>query len=236
MPVPIVIDLSHHNTIPVGLEEAKAYGIVGCIHKATEGGSYVDSDVDARWFLAQRAGMLWGLYHFMRPGDQVLHAQHFVKQAELYGDANTLLVADHEDPGVSLDDLLIWLEEVEALTDRVPMVYSGHVLKDQLKGKPDHRFDKYRLWLAQYGNNPVLPPGWMNFWLWQYTDQGSIPGVNPPVDLNAGDVLQVMAEWSGAIVEPLPPPEPPLEIPVVTVDIQAPEDVVVVIKVNGQTL
>src|SRR5262245_32071305 len=66
---PAFIDLSHHNTIPESLQDARRSGILGVIHKATEGSSYVDSKVDARFWLARDAGMMWGVYHFVRPGD-----------------------------------------------------------------------------------------------------------------------------------------------------------------------
>lgn len=231
MPTPIVIDLSHHNSIPQGLEDAKKAGVIGVIHKASESTSYVDSDVDARWYLAKRAGMLWGLYHFLRPGDMEKQAQHFVDVALKNGDDHTLLAADHEDAGVSLDDLYEFLCEVERLTGRIPVIYSGHVLKDQLAGKPDSRFSSYRLWLAQYSSSPTLPPGFDKYWLWQYSDQGTVPGVSPPTDLNAGDANEVIHDWSG-IVEPMPTPEPE-PAPVVFVNIQAPPNVEVIVHING---
>jgi lysozyme len=207
MPTPIVVDLSHHNTIPVSLKETAAAGIVGVIHKATEGGSFVDSDVDARWYLAREAGLLWGLYHFMRPGNQAEHAAHFVEVATVYGDENTLLAADHEDARVSLDDLKQWLQHVERLTGRRPVIYSGHVLKDQLGGCADPEISGYLLWLAQYAATPTWPPGFDSCWLWQYSDKGSVPGISPPTDVNAGDAADVVARWSGGS-EPAPEPEP----------------------------
>ena len=45
---PAFIDLSHHNVIPQSLKPAKQSGIVGVIHKATEGTSYVDDGDIAR--------------------------------------------------------------------------------------------------------------------------------------------------------------------------------------------
>ena len=40
-PLNVIVDLSHHNG-NVNLAQAKAPGIVGVIHKATQGTSYVD--------------------------------------------------------------------------------------------------------------------------------------------------------------------------------------------------
>lgn len=234
MPTPIVIDLSHHNTIPQSLQAAKDSGIIGVIHKATEGASYVDNTLDNRWYLASQAGLLWGTYHFMRPGDMKQQAAFYVETTNANGDENTLLAADHEDAGVSLADLKTWLAEVERLTGRRPVIYSGHVLKDQLKGKPDSVLSGYLLWLAQYGSSPTLPPGFDAAWLWQYSDKGSVPGVTPPTDVNAGDAADVTANWSGGPSQPVPVPPAPSEHEEARIEITTTPGVIVTVIVNGE--
>lgn len=227
MPRAVVIDLSHHNTIPESLQAAADAGIMGVIHKATEGTSYIDSKVQARYRLAKDAGMLWGIYHFLRPGSMDLQAANFVDQARALGvlDADTLVAADHEDAGVSLDDLVDFLAVVADMTKRAPVIYSGHVLKDQLKGEADYRLNQYRLWLAQYtSGTPTVPPGWPHYWLWQYTDKGSVPGVNPPTDLNDYIGGELAREWSGSTG---PTPQP-TERPTVTVIVKGDVEVKVV--------
>lgn len=41
----------------------------------------------------------------------------------------------------------------------------------------------YDIWFAQYANEPRLPYG---FQIWQYTAEGTVPGISQPVDLNIG--------------------------------------------------
>lgn len=41
----------------------------------------------------------------------------------------------------------------------------------------------YDIWFAQYADEPALP---YNFKIWQYSQEGTVPGVNQPVDLNIG--------------------------------------------------
>lgn len=41
----------------------------------------------------------------------------------------------------------------------------------------------YDIWFAQYANEPRLP---YNFKVWQYTAEGTVPGISQPVDLNIG--------------------------------------------------
>lgn len=210
MPTPMVIDLSHHNVVPESFAATKAAGIVGIIHKATEGTSYVDDKVEARRYLAMQAGLLWGVYHFVRPGSMSDQVEHFLRNAP--ADQNSLYALDHEDPAVSLAQAQEFMELVEAATGLAPVLYSGHVLKKQLGGRdPGPALTRFRLWLAHYtASEPTLPPGWADYYLWQWTDQGSIPGVNPPTDLNAAKLSasELAASWSGGTVEPIPPLEP----------------------------
>ena len=225
MPTPRVIDLSHHNSIPNDLMAAKRAGIIGCIHKLTEGLSYIDDKVGARYYLAKQAGMAWGVYHFLRPGNPSEQAAFFLGQGLDYGviDNETVLVADHEDQGVPAEDLKRFLDAVEDAMQRSPVVYSGHVLKEQLEGtgyKP-----RRRLWLCQYtSGQPTLPEGVDDYWLWQYTDQGDIPGIDPPTDLNHfnGDAIAFLDGWSGAYE---PNPEPIM--PIVTISSDRPIRLVV---------
>jgi len=227
MPTTRVIDLSHHNVIPQSLEAAAAAGVWGVIHKLTEGTSFTDDKVDSRYYLAKEAGMLWGVYHFIRPGNIEQQAEFFVGQADALGvsDQSTLYVLDYEDTGVSLDDALTFMRKVEQLTGGMPALYSGHVLKEALGGKPNAEISQYRLWLAEYSSSPTLPPGFDEYWLWQFSESGSVPGIEPPVDVNAydGDQDLLRAEWVEGGVQPEPQPD---QI-TVTIRITAPAGVIV---------
>lgn len=206
---PAFIDLSHHNVIPDSLRPAAEAGILGVIHKATEGTSFVDDKMSARHHLASDAGLLWGLYHFVRPGEIEEQARHFIRTFRDDCDYNTLACLDWEDSGVSIQDALLWLQIVEDDLKCAPVVYSGHVLKEALASGPAPEIVGYRLWLAQYADRPDLPPGYTDLWAWQYTDVGEVPGILPPTDLNAfnGTVEELRESWSGAHdeIKPKPP-------------------------------
>ncbi len=46
----------------------------------------------------------------------------------------------------------------------------------------------YPLWIADYGvAEPTLPNGWTTWLLWQYSETGTVQGIDCPVDL---DLLQ----------------------------------------------
>jgi lysozyme len=228
---PAVIDLSHHNVIPQSLKPAAAAGILGVIHKATEATDYLDPKLDARAALARDAGLLFGVYHFLRPGDMDAQAEHFLDSIGHLLDDKLLLCADHEDSGVSLDELAAFLATIKEQTGHDPVLYSGHLLKEQIGEDDDNEFTKYRLWLAQYTDDvPTLPAGFADWWLWQYTDAGEVPGIVPPVDLNAyaRTAVQLRDEWSG--FKPAPADR------LVRIAIETPPDVGVVLMINGEVI
>jgi len=172
-----VVDLSHHNGGTYDFDAAKRSGIWGVIYKATESTDYVDPTYDGARQQAKRAGLLWGAYHFFRPGNVQAQADYFLKHAD--PDQDTLLVLDHEDEGCSLDDAKQFMRRVEDRTGQRPCLYSGHVLKQQIGNRTDPYLADARLWMAQYGSDPEWPPNWDEMWLWQYTD-----GVEGPTPHN----------------------------------------------------
>ena len=58
------------------------------------------------------------------------------------------------------------------------LYFNSHVSRDLLDLK---QLQSYPFWLAQYGEAPDFP---YEFWMWQYTDQGKVPGIPGNVDLN----------------------------------------------------
>jgi lysozyme len=193
---PQVIDLSHHNTV-LSLHDAAASGIVGVIHKATDGLHYVDPKCADRFALTRDAGMLWGIYHFLRPYNIEAQARSFLAQKNLI-DEKTLLALDFEVNGISEDDLAVWLGYVEAHTGQRPVIYSGSYLK-ALKGQ--ERLSGYRLWLAQYSKKAVLPKGFDDYFLWQYSDSGEVPGIKGPCDVNVSRLTdaELKQNWTQTV-------------------------------------
>ena len=76
-PANIVIDISHHNGNP-DFGQAAAAGIVGVIHKATQGLTYKDPMYLTNRQKATDAGLLWGAYHFGTGGDGSDQATSFL--------------------------------------------------------------------------------------------------------------------------------------------------------------
>jgi lysozyme len=171
-----VIDLSHHNGT-VDFEKIRDAGILGVIHKATQGTANVDPLYKSRRQKALDAGLLWGAYHFGTGSDGVMQADHFLDVAA--PDATTLLVLDFEanpqGPSMSLEEARAFVTHVQAVTGTFPGFYSGHYVKDLLGSGTDPVLANCWFWLSQYGPTPVVPANWSRLTLWQYTDGAAGP-------------------------------------------------------------
>jgi lysozyme len=90
----VVMDLSHQNRDPDLATAKHDGGILGVIHKATQGVTYIDPTYVDHRHSAVEADLLWGAYHFGTGSDGILQAEHFLEIVEPSPD--TLLVLDFE--------------------------------------------------------------------------------------------------------------------------------------------
>lgn len=217
MTQPRVIDISHHNVGPlkggqIDFAAVATAGIWGVICKASEGVGYGDPTYDARRTAIKTAGLLHGAYHFNTGESVKTQVDRFFREAE--PDDNTLMVLDYEKQTVlskgdmSIQQAVEFLHLVETRLGRKAAIYSGNRLKETIDrlGPEDKAYVcSHRLWLAQYGPHAVLPHGFNNWWLWQYTGDGfgqpphSIAGVKGSgIDINtfAGSHKELIASWA----------------------------------------
>ena len=195
---PKVIDIYHGNSIH-DFAAIKAAGIIGVIHKCTQGAGYADPMYATRRKSATDAGLLWGAYTFNSGEDTAAQVKEFFSHAE--PDANTLMCLDFEDnphSQMSIDQARAFLVQADAQLGRKLVLYSGNRVKDLLGNKIDSFFGDHRLWLAQYGPVAHVQPSWSKQWLWQYSETGRLPGTDGAIDLNAynGTDDQLNQEWA----------------------------------------
>ena len=171
-----VVDLSHHNNV-VDLARAKADGILGVIHKATQGTGYVDAKYDTNHSQVNNVGLFWGAYHFGIGGDGVAQADHFLDVVKP-GDADLIVLdleANTQGPSMPLEEARAFITHIHDTTGRYPGLYAGHYLKELLGTDKDPLLAKCWFWLAQYGPTAVVPVNWSTWTFWQYTDGGLGP-------------------------------------------------------------
>jgi len=207
---PMVVDLYHGDELagdPVqSFRALKAAGILGVIHKATQGVTSHDPLYAPRRAAAREAGLLWGAYDF-NSGDPVeQQVDYFLSIAQ--PDEQTLLALDLEDnthSQMSLDEARAYLSYAEQKLGRKLVLYSGNRAKDLLGNRIDPFFGDHRLWLCQYGPVARLQPSWTRWWLWQFTGDGvgpgphALPGIKTQgIDINtyAGTPDELAAEWA----------------------------------------
>ncbi len=208
-----VVDLSHHNA-SVDFLKAKNVGILGIIHKASQGRTWVDSYYSRRCRMAKAAGFLWGAYHFGVGGAGKEQAKHFLETVEAGDWPNDLWVLDLEEnpkgASMSLKDAEAFVQEVFDQTKRWPGLYTGIYFRQELGNPKDTLLSNCWLWLAQYTSQVILPAAWPTWALWQYSDGTHGPYAPHEVngigacDRNAfeGDETELKTFWERRDVPP----------------------------------
>lgn len=224
---PKFVDLSHYDQLN-DIAAVEAAGYRGIVNKASEGPGMVDVTFAQRRAVVLGAGMQYGAYHFLRPGDMAQQAAHFLN---VVGDpSGLLLAADWEVNTVSVEAMKEFLGNVHDKVGRWPVLYSyASMLIDMLgRTRTDAVLAQVRLWLAAYNSNPDWPKQiWPNYWAWQFTGDGNgpgpkqVPGIVLPgskgIDINSydGSDAQLVSEWTGGTAAAAPHPVPVSAVPVV---------------------
>jgi lysozyme len=171
--------------------------ILAVVHKASEGGDWVDPLYAARRDQAETAGLLWGAYHFGT------HQYSGAQQAAAFLAAaqpgpSTLMALDLEpnerNPANSMDigQAEEFVRTIYQMTGRLPVVYvhptwaNGNPYgrnRASLGGSitPQSILAGCELWLADYRVEPELPMAWASrgWRLWQYAGDDVRGGGGP---------------------------------------------------------
>jgi lysozyme len=180
------IDVSHYQGVIDWSQVAEA-GTAFVFIKATEGTSYAAPQFQDNWSGAKAAGLLRGAYHFFQPGeDPQQQAEYFLSVVQTVpGDLPPVL--DVEISGEAseiIEGAQTWLAAVEKATGKAPILYTSPAFWDDLGVSPAG-FDRYSLWVAEYGvTAPKIPEGWTAWTFWQFSESGEVAGVEGSVDLD----------------------------------------------------
>lgn len=190
------IDVSHHQGV-INWTEVATDAIEFAIIKATEGTTYIDPKLIVNAEGAKKAGLKVSYYHFASlnteniEADSKAEAGFFSSIIKKLPAADLPLVLDIESNKANLKPELVrnWImgffAELEYLGHLDYVLYSYTPFLNANLPK-NHGLGWLRLWIAAYVNKPqpVLPAGWKNYWLWQYSAKGSIAGIKGDVDMN----------------------------------------------------
>jgi len=181
-----VIDISHNVTVSDFSSVRRRSNILAVVHKATEGGDWVDPSYSMRRPEAEAAGLLWGAYHFgthQYSGER--QAAAFLAAAQ--PGPTTLMALDFEPNDanwrntMNLAQAEAFVRAIQRSTGRLPLVYThpswangersgraGVKLRDAVNSASI--LAQCDLWLADYREEPEVPFAWtQRSWrLWQY--------------------------------------------------------------------
>ena len=203
-----VVDLSRLNTV-ASFQNAKLNGIVGVIHKATQGRTLVDANCHAPRERALGNGLLWGTYHFGVKGNVEQQVDHFL---ETVNPTNTDLLALDFEPNHESDTMTLAEAEhfVTLVNEKVGLfhgLYSGQsFLRQKIGNNTNAVLKNCFLWIARYSRElPIIPPAWETFTFWQYTDGNAgpqphqVPGIGRcDHDKFKGDLDGLKRLWGAA--------------------------------------
>ncbi len=171
---------------------------------------FIDPEYKTRTSEAAQADLWWGAYHFLRGGDGKKQADFFLKIAqdvEGMQKRPLLYMLDLEitqalrQPTLEQAQALVrqvsalskqsvlkiaedFVQEVRDRTGIWPIVYgSPNILKAIIGNHTDTILKNCPLNIAHWKvNQPTIPAPWKDFTLWQYTNEGTVAGVNGYVD------------------------------------------------------
>jgi lysozyme len=154
--------------------------------KATEGTGYFDRYFHHNWEGSKKAGLLRGAYHYFRPNRAGKEqAYYFIQRVQIEkGDLPPVLDIE-EIKDISAEELQkelkVFLQILEEHYQVLPVIYTSRVFYQQYLGKA---FNRYPLWVAQYKNLQTPQIKGRNWHFWQHSYEGTVSGINVPVDLN----------------------------------------------------
>lgn len=184
------IDISHYQGEVDWdhLEKKSSVKISFVFCKATEGSNLLDYRWKNNYRELRARNIPVGAYHYFKPKKNAAEqAKFFLKH---YNPAQNDLppVIDVEEEGtdhVALrNSVKHWMDIVKKHTGRQPIIYTNYFMFTTIF---ESHFPANTFWIANYSDLPDRMKD-ARIQYWQYTDQGKVPGIAEPVDLNMSKV------------------------------------------------
>lgn len=173
----------------INYSKVKNSGIDVVYIKASQGNSIVDSYFRTNYDNAKANGLKVGLYHFLTARsieEAEAQAQYFASvisgtspdcklamDFEVFGDLNNQQINEIS---------FAFLQKVQQLTGKEVIVYSD--ASNAANTFSPELANNYPLWVAQYGVTSPQTGNWSTYEGFQYSDNGTIPGIRGFTDLD----------------------------------------------------
>jgi lysozyme len=166
------VDVSHYQG-DIDWEQVKDSGISFAFMKATEGTTFIDDTFAPNLQNARAVGIKVGAYHFMRATTTTearQEADYFISQIHANGGFEQLDLPPVLDVEIATANtkqqitaiVRAWVERVNNLTSRQPLIYTYPYFADQPKDRA----------------------GWTHWTFLQFSDKGQVAGIQGNVDMD----------------------------------------------------
>lgn len=152
--------------------------------RATVGKDKVDCEFETNW-KSSNATLIRGAYHYYRPNENSLEqAQNFIRNVKLKpGDLPPVLDIEVIPNEQSMDSLKVglkrWIKKIEVHYKVKPIIYTNEKFYEAFL---QDEFCDYPCWIANYN---FFVENMQDQWLlWQFTENGTVSGINGNVDVN----------------------------------------------------
>lgn len=181
------IDVSYYQKA-IQWKRVRKAGVLFAFIRVSDSTAFPDPRFATNWDGARKVGILRGAYQYFRPGDNAT-AQADLLIAAIKADPGELPpVIDVENTGGKSPKAIakaikIWVERVRSKLGVEPIIYTGPDFWRYYVESAD--FTTQPLWVAHYTTAcPTVPEPWRAWTFWQYSDRGTVPGIDGPVDLD----------------------------------------------------
>lgn len=174
------IDISNLNG-SVDIAKVKAAGCGFVISKITEGHTFIDKYGSKNIANTKANGLIAGAYHFARFTNKISAVQEASFFKEHCPSNVDFVVLDFEQNcgGDMTEACLAFLDSVASLAPA--FIYCN---PNYIKLHLNSSVTKYPLWIANYGEASPAVPLWGKYAIWQYSEGGSINGIDEAFDLD----------------------------------------------------
>ncbi|MBR0500636.1 MAG: glycosyl hydrolase family 25 [Bacteroidales bacterium] len=180
------IDVSWHQGSIDWVKASKDFPVDCFVYiKCTEGASYQDKNFKTYAKGAKKQGLHIGGYHYFRMTSSAHEQFKNYKNALDVIDGDLIPMVDVETsdkrPKKDLQDSLqVFLKLLEKEYGKMPMIY-GTMRSYNTYCAP--KFNSYPLYIGRYGKKAPIVNGPSHYTIWQYSETGTIRGIEKPVDL-----------------------------------------------------
>lgn len=213
-----IVDISHHQDpslidYDVLVASMKANNVKGVILRSTygTGGGTFPNQPDTAFdehYAGFKGKIPIGTYHFLVEYKTVDAQLAMVKRA-VDGKSFELgywldMELENGAPDLTRPTVIEYMTKGEAFFGELG-IYTGAWCWNPVMGY-DNPYSSRKLWVASYTDEPYMPIGWDEYWMWQFTSKATLEGYPSSLDMSYIDEAK-WKSWAGVeipeIIEPI---------------------------------